>query len=81
MVFSVKEDRRKMENSKADNIAHKYFKVTGKRVSCHYARNISRSEICNMKQQIYLKIPTVGAVQVFSLELLRSFIFYFSFSP
>ena len=78
-----------MDNCKADNTAEKRFRSywkwgklsLGKKhlyqglsiSSCSVDVSIIKNDL--LKMQIYSKIPTVGAVQVLSLELTRSFIF------
>ena len=79
-----------MENCKADNTAEKRFRSYQKQGQLSLGKkhlyqglsisscSVDVSTIKNalLKLQIHSKIPTVGAVPVFSLELFRSFIFY-----
>ena len=78
-----------MDNCKANNTAEKRFRSywksgklsLGKKhlyqglsiSSCSVDVSIIKNDL--LKMQIYSKIPTVGVVQVLSLELTRSFIF------
>ena len=87
---SIKEDRRKIKNCKADNIAEKLFRIYWKQDKSslckkHLYQGLSLNswsvDVGAIKnallkhQQIYLKIPTVGGVQVFTLELHPQFHF------
>ena len=79
-----------MENCKADITAEKRFRSYQKQGQLSLGKkhlyqglsisscSVDVSTIKNalLKPQIHSKIPTVGAVPVFSLELFRSFIFY-----
>ena len=88
IATSNKKDRRRMETCKADNIAEKLFRSYWKQgksslyKKCYKSLSINScsvdvSAIKNdlLKQQIYSKIPTVGAVQFFNLELHPQFHF------
>ena len=90
MKSSTKEDRRKMENCKADNITEKLFRSYWKQGKLSlYKKHLYRGLYINscsldvsaiknalLKHlQIYSKILTVGAVQVFSLEIHLQFHF------
>ena len=90
IATSNKKDRRRMETCKADNIAEKLFRSywkQGKSSLCKkhlyqglsinsYSVDVNAIKNALLKhQQIYSKIPRVGAVQVFTLELHQQFHF------